>query len=473
MPVTSASSIATTLGIGSGVDMAGLANQLAEAQFAPKSQRLNSKSEQLKQQISLAGSIRSALSQFASALGERVRTGDLAPQPTITNGAVASVSTPAGSIGSGSFSLEVLQLAKVQTLASPAFASATSAVGAGTLTIRFGATSQGGFTPNTERPDVAVAIPTGATLSQTAAAINAKRSGVTAYVAQTADGAQLVLKGPEGRDNGFVLEVAEDPAEPGLAALAWSPGGDPARLLSQSQNAEYKLDGLVRTSPSNTVASAAPGLNLSLTGTNAGSPATVAFTKPGTAFGSVMQDIVGALNEIAGQLSAATNPLTGELARDPGARSLARSLSGLCSKIVMPGAAEGTPRTMTELGLAIERDGQFRFDAAKLQRALDRDPEAVAAMFTNGINGVFAEFDKLSRNSSLASDPGSLGASIARYQAQSTQISVDLASLAEKQEALRSSMVARFAKADTRVSASKATLTFLQSQIDVWNAQRD
>mgnify|MGYP006191279829 CR=1 FL=1 len=47
----------------------------------------------------------------------------------------------------------------------------------------------------------------------------------------------------------------------------------------------------------------------------------------------------------------------------------------------------------------------------------------------------------------------------------------DLSKLAEQQETLRASMVARFAQADSRVAASKSTLSFLQSQIDVWNAQ--
>jgi len=187
----------------------------------------------------------------------------------------------------------------------------------------------------------------------------------------------------------------------------------------------------------------------------------------------VMQDMVGALNEIATQLRGATDPLTGELARDPGARALVRSLSGLGSKVIMPGAATGTPKTLTELGLGTERDGSFKFNSAKLTEAMTRDPEGVAAMFTNGLNGVFAEIDKLSRSASLATDPGTLGGSIARYQAQSTQLTLDLSKLAEKQEALRSSMVARFAKADSQVAASKSTLSFLQSQIDVWNAQKN
>ena len=66
-------------------------------------------------------------------------------------------------------------------------------------------------------------------------------------------------------------------------------------------------------------------------------------------------------------------------------------------------------------------------------------------------------------------EPGS----IARYQALSEQVSEDTAKIAEQQERLRASLVARFAKAETRISASKSTLSFLQAQIDAWNAQRD
>lgn len=473
MTVSSASSIATSLGIGSGVDMTGIAKQLAEAQFAPRTQRLTQRSEILQQQISLAGSIRSALSQFAIALGDRVRTGDLSPQPTITNGAIATVSSPPGGTGKGSFALEVTKLATGQTLASGAFAAASSNVGSGSLTIRFGTTTQAGFTASAARPDVSIAVPAGAMLSDVASAINAQRAGVSAYVAQTANGAQLVIKGPEGQDNGFVIEATENAGDPGIAALAWSPGADPARLLAQSQNAEFKLDGLARSSATNAIANAAPGLSLNLTSINPGAPATITFSKPTGAIATVMQDMVGALNEIAGQLRTATNPLAGELARDPGARALVRNLSGLGSKVIMPGAAAGSPRTLTELGLATERDGSFRFDATRLTEALTRDSDAVAAMFTNGLNGVFAEIDKLSRGSSLSTDPGTLGGSIARYQTQSTQIALDLATLAEKKEALQSAMVARFAKADSQVAASKSTLSFLQSQIDIWNAQKN
>ena len=465
------SSIATTLGIGSGIDMAGLAVQLAEAQFAGRNERLTAKSETLERQISLAGSIRSSFSVFASALGDRLRTGDLAPTPSISNPSVASVSSPLGSLGKGTYSLEVTRLASNQTLTGPVYSAASDAVGAGTLTIRFGATSNAGFTENTARPALALEIAAGSSLADVANAINSQNAGLTAYVAQTAAGAQLVMKGAEGRENGFVVEATEDGANPGLSALAWQPGSDPAQLVKPSADAEYLLDGLLRRSASNTIANAAPGLSLSLTGTNVGAAATIGFASSTGAIASVMQDITGALNEITSELRAATNPLGGELSRDPGARALSRSLSALGSVVIMPSAPEGSPRTLAELGLAIERDGSFRFDNAKLTQALARDPAGVAAMFTTGISGVYSTIDRLARSNSVSSDPGTLAGSIARYQSQSQQLSRDLTKLAEQQETLRASMVARFAKADSRVAASKSTLSFLQSQIDVWNAQ--
>ena len=453
--------------------MVALAEDLARAQFEPKQQRLESQSEVLERQISIASTLRSLLSSFASALGDRVRTGDLSAQPNIANSSVAKVSAPIGTAGKGTYSLEVTQLAKSQTLAGPAYAASTDTVGAGTLTIRFGETTNGGFTADGSKATVDVDIAAGATLADVAKAINAKGSGVTAYISQTTAGAQLVLKGPQGVQNGFVVEVTEDGANPGLSNLGWAPGNDPARLLATSQDALYKLDGLDRTSASNTIESAAPGLSLELTGTNTGAATTIGFGNPKAAVTTAMTDIVNALNEIATVLNEATNPLTGDLSRDYGARALRREFSALGSQIIMPNAPDGTPRTLAELGVAIQRDGTFKLDSARLDQAMTRDPEGVAAMFTPGINGIFATVDRMARNNTISTDPGSLAGSVARYTNQSRDITEDLAELAEKQEKLRASMVARFSASDARVSASQSTLDFLKSQIDVWNSQRN
>src|SRR5690606_9828654 len=246
-------SIVSALGGGSGVDMVQLANDLAVAQFALRNDRLTSQSEQLDRQISAASSIKNSLSLLASALGDRVRTGDLSSRPSVANGSVATASSPIGTSGSGTYSLEVLALAKSQTLASPAFADSAAVVGAGTLTFRFGATTGASFTEDATKAAVTVDVPSGATLGQVASAINAKGAGITAYVAQTDQGAQLVLKGADGQQSGFIVEATEVIGEEGLGALAWNPanGGDPTRLTAVASDASFKLDGLTMTSASN------------------------------------------------------------------------------------------------------------------------------------------------------------------------------------------------------------------------------
>jgi flagellar hook-associated protein 2 len=476
MTDSSVTSIVATLGGGSGIDMAALATNLATAQFQLRNNRLAAQSDKLDKQISAASSLKNTLSLLASALGDRVRSGDLAVKPQVANSSVAIATSPPGTSGTGSYSLEVTSLAATQTLTSPAFAdSTTTVIGAGSLTFRFGVTSGSSFTEDTSHAAVTVDIASGSTLSDIAGAINARNAGVSAYVAQTAQGAQLVLKGPEGAENGFVVDATETVGEEGLAALAWNPtsGGDPARLLATSADAQFKLDGLAMTSASNSAGTVAPGLSLTLTGTNAGAPTQIGFSSPVSNITAAMQDLVSALNEVTGDLNAATDPNTGDLASDPGARKLKRMISGLSGEAVMPNAPAGSPKSLSDLGLAIQRDGTFRLDGARLQATLERDPAGAAAMFTTGLYGVYATLDKVARAASASSDPGSLAGSIARYQGKSKDVSEETAKLTAQQEALRASMLARFAKADTRIGQSKSTLSFLQSQIAAWNAQKD
>lgn len=471
---TSASSIVSALGAGSGIDMAALAGNLAQAQFALRSERLAGQQDVLERKISAASDLKSQLLQLASALGERVRTGDLAPTPSISNPAAAQVARAANTRPAGTYTLEVMTLAQAQTLSGPAYTASTAPVGSGTLTLRFGTIDSGTFSADGSRPQVDIAIASGATLADVASAINATDSGVTAYVAQASDGARLVFKGAEGAASGFVLEASETPGEPGLAALAWEPvGGDPAQLLSNAADASFELDGIFMTSASNKAGEVAPGLTLTLTGTNVGSPAQIRFGDPAGAITSTMQDLVGALNEIVASLTAATDPETGDLARDDGARALRRQLSTLGSAVIMPSAGVGEPSTLAELGLAIERDGTFRLDSARLQATLARDPEGTAAMFTNGLFGVYATIDKIARTASTAGNPGSLAGSVNRYTAQKTRIGEQAAKIAEQQEALRARLSRQFIAADTRISASHSTLSFLQAQVALWNKGND
>lgn len=470
--VTANQSIVSALGAGSGIDMAALASNIANAQFAARASRLATKLETLDSQISAASTLKSMLLGLATSMGERVRDGDLSTQPQLSNGAIAKPSLSGARLARGTYSLEVTTLAASQTLASPIYAGNTSPTGSGTLTLRFGTVAGAIFEADVARDPVNVAVASGATLADVASAINAAGAGVSAYVANTTEGARLVLKGANGAANGFVLEATETVGEEGLANLAWTPAALSGRLLAPASDAAFMIDGLPMSAASNTVVDAIPGVTLALTGTNVGVPAQLTFSDPAGAITSAMQDLTAALNEVAAALGQAADPSSGELARDPGAQALKRTLSRLAGTIVMPTAAPGAPATLADLGLTTLRDGTFSLDARRLAATLQSDAPGAAAMFTNGLFGVYATIDGIARRASAPGDPGTLAGSIGRYTAQRTRASDDQAKLVEQQETLRSQLTQRFAVADSRIGVSQSTLTFLKNQIAAWNAPR-
>ncbi|GAA4045146.1 flagellar filament capping protein FliD [Parerythrobacter jejuensis] len=473
---SSVSSIVSRLGAGSGVDMVQLANDLAEVRYAPQIERLQSRNEALQSQISAASLLRNQITQLASALGDRIRNGDLSPAPTIGNPSVATPSVLAGTSPSGTYSLEVSQLASGQTLALDTFTGSNDLVGEGTLTLRFGEVNGASFTPDADRPAVEIAVTTDDTLATLANKINASGSDVTAYVANGASGAQLVLKGAEGAANGFVLEAASTAptptASPGdLTHLAWGPASDTGQLRQGAQDAQFALDTIAMTSASNIVTDLPEGLTLELSGTNSGAPTTISFADRTGQISGVMGDFVAALNDITSELQANAAALGGELGNDPGARALKRALSSLSSVIVMPNAASDEPSTLGDLGLSVNRDGSFRLDNDRLQETLTASPQGAAAMFTTGLYGVFATIDDLARSTSASGDPGSLAGSVARYTSQIERNDEKLAKFLEQQDVLRERMTRQFVAADRNVSQSNSTLSFIQSQIAIWNAQ--
>ncbi|MBB4858086.1 flagellar hook-associated protein 2 [Novosphingobium chloroacetimidivorans] len=467
-------SLVSQLGAGSGIDMAALATNLANAQFASKVDRLTAKSETLTAQISAASNMKAMLLNFSTSVGDLVRTGGLSPQPQFSGASVASGALSGTRTPSGSYSLEVTTLAKSQTLASAAYTSPTATtdvVGPGTLKLSFGTISGTNFAPDADPKRVGIAIPiaANATLNDVANAVNAQKTGVTAYVAQTSAGAQLVFKGAEGAANGFKIEADTS----GLGKLAWDPATSPTtdRLIANAGDASFKVDGLVRTSTSNTVSEAIPGVTLKLTAVSTGTPpvpTTVTFTDTSAALSTTMNDLTGALNEIASALNAATDPTSGDLRADSGARALKKAFGQLAGSTVMPNAT-GAAKTLADLGLSTQRDGTFVLDTNRLKATLAKDPDGVASMFTTGLYGVYATVDKLYRNATAASDPGSLGGSITRFTKQLSQVKEDQTTVAEKQETLRANLTARFAVSDSRISASQSTLSFIQNQIAAWN----
>jgi flagellar hook-associated protein 2 len=284
-----------------------------------------------------------------------------------------------------------------------------------------------------------------------------------------------VIKGSEGADNGFSITSSDDSgasaSNTSLSNLAYNPASssNSASLITSSSDAAYKLDGIARTSTSNTIAYAAPGLALKLTGTNSGSATTITFSDPSSSIKTTMSNLVTAFNSIISEVNTDTTAATGDLYNDSGAKAAKRALSALANTIIMPNAADGEPKTLGDLGMTLAKDGTYTLDSSVLSAALTKNTSAVAAMFTSGVNGIYSSVFSMVNTLTTSTNSGSLAGSITQYTDLQTRLTDKQDVMTTLQTQLRTRLIAQYAAANTSVATSNSTLTYLTNQIAAWN----
>ena len=485
--VTSATqSLLTSLGTGSGVDTASLVTSLVQAQFANRTAQLTTKSDALTAQITGAGSLKSAMTSFNTALDTLVKGGTLATQPVSSNTAALGVSALPGAKLSGlSSSISVAQLATAQTVRTKAvIADRAAPIGSGGFTLTFGKatyspdgstmTGFNGDLDGNDTPDNAVTIDvTNASLDGVAAAINAKRTGVVAsVVADGKGGAYLSLRGPTGDAKAFTLAATSDPGG-GLAQFGIGPTSDPAtattNITATAQNAKLTVDGIAVERASNSISDLIDGVKLQL-GAVTTTPVTLSSTPPSSAIAQAVTDFVDTYNQVFAVVTAQTDAKTGALRSDPAAQALLRSLKGLSSKTLVLGAAPGTPSSLAAIGVGTNRDGTLKLDSAALNKALVGSPDAVEQLFafsTNGLSGISAAVGQVT--TAATSVVYGLGASEARYTKAKGDLTDQQDKLGDESDAMKTRLTQQFASMSSKVAAYKSTQTFLTGQIAAWN----
>lgn len=367
------SSIGYSLGIGSGLDIKSLVDGLAQAERAPKEALIKSREELNAARISSLGDVASSIDNFASALSSIISGGTLFSQPSVSDPSILSATTVAGNrIDTLSAELEVLQLAKSQTLQSASLANASTPIGQGDLTLT---TGRGSFT---------VTIDAGNdSLAGLAAAINASGAGVAASILTDSNGARLVLKGATGEANAFTLGVPAGTAS-GLERFAFGPGITGGMSQAQAaQDAVVKLDGVEVRRSSNSFNDLISGVQIDLKRAVPGSSVSLGVTRPTATIEQTMGDFVAAYNELAMLLAKATAPGvngkgSGPLRGDVSVRDMQRQLAQLPSMVL---SSQGSIKTLAEIGVATNRDGTLSLNTGRLKTVLADDPRAVEALF--------------------------------------------------------------------------------------------
>jgi len=361
-----------TTGIGGGaIDVGALVSQLMTIERKPLVQ-LQQRETQIQSRLTALGRVKSALDALQTAADALRRTGTFGAAKATASGDAATAAV-SGTPQLGSYAISVTQLARGQSNASAAFASATADVGSGTLTLR----SADGAT-------VLATINVGdtgtGTLTEIRDEINAANIGVRASLVNDGGQTRLVLNSKQtGAANGFQIEV-----DAGLAGLAFTQN-------QAAQDAQFSINGLALTSSSNTVKDAIEGLTLTLAkappagsapGTTVDAEITVA--QDADAVKKSVEDFVKVYNEVEKLIAELTkyDPNTKTAAVLNG-ESLLRQVQNGVRSIVRGTmtAAAGDYTRLSEVGLEIQRDGTLKLNGTKFGDALTADSAKVARLF--------------------------------------------------------------------------------------------
>jgi flagellar hook-associated protein 2 len=360
-------------GVGGGaIDVGALVGQLMAIERQPLL-KLQQREGQIQSRLSALGRVKSALAALQTAADALRRSSafSAAKASASGDGVTAAVS---GSPQLGVYAISVTQLARAQSNASAAFASATADVGSGTLTLR-----------SADGASVLATINVGdtgtGTLTEIRDEINAANIGVRASLVSDGGQTRLVLMSKDtGAANGFQIEV-----DAGLAGLAFT-------QTQSAQDASFSVNGLALTSSSNMVGSAIEGLTLTLAkGPPAGSPpgttvdTEVTVAQDAERVKATVNDFVKAYNEVEKLIAELTryDPATKTAAVLNGESALRHAQNAVRS--IVRGtmtAAAGDYTRLSEIGLEIQRDGTLKLNETRFAEALAADSRKVARLFT-------------------------------------------------------------------------------------------
>ena len=478
--------LVTSLGSASGLPLATLLSNITVAENAPLNALTNQQTA-YNSKLSAYGTIQSALSALQTAAAQ-LGNPTLFQSVTPTSSAPAVLNATAGTTAaSGSYLINVSQLAQAQSLATPGVANTATTIGSGTVTLQFGSVSGGTLDPVTGKYSGAAftADPTRAAASITINSNNSSMAGIRDAINQNkALGATAsIVNDGSSTPNRLVLTSNATGATSvmrisvsGDAALSNLLANDPAGTQNMQQtveakNAQMTVNGIAVTSASNTVKEAVQGVTMTLSGTGS---STLSLQNNTASVQTAITNFVTAYNSlqtVSKQLTAFTADANSHtysqapLAGDSTLRNIQMQIRDAMNTPQPPLAGSGAPLTMmAQIGVAFQADGTMAVDSTKLTAALNSNLSGVQNLFSSvsGKTGVGSTMSTLltsftASNGPLKTATNGLNSSLKTLATQMTST-----------QAVISTTIARYTKQftdlDSLVASMNQTANYLTQQ---------
>ncbi|MCE0731818.1 flagellar filament capping protein FliD [Halomonas sp. G15] len=355
----------SSLGVGSGLDLGGLLDQLRSAE-RQKLQPITAQKNEEQARISAYGRLQSSLDKVQEAVAT---LNDAALYSSLTTSVQGEglIATADDQASAGRYEVEVTQTARAGTLASQGVASSSDALvgaGGGSVTLAIGGQALDPIT-----------LAEGDSLTDIRDAINAQEdSGVRASIINdgSAAGYRLALTSTETGEAASISGMTFDNV--GLTEDAGS--------QVDGRNASLEINGIAITSASNTVEGAIQGITLELDSAAEGKTLAVVVEQDDESLKEAVQGFVSAYNEMKSTVGRMTNvtgdaDTAGELVGDRAVRTIESRLSRDLTESVAGGALE----IMSQVGIQLNEKGRLELDEDKLDTVIAESPQALAEFF--------------------------------------------------------------------------------------------
>ncbi len=397
----------TATNSGSGLDVRNLVDQLVAAEGGPVSSRLDRKEVSIQEGLSAIGTFKGALLDFQSSLAPLKKDNAFKSiNATSSNEEKFTVSAAENAV-TGSYNIEISQLAQSQKLKSQAFESEFDAIGTGTITIEFGEvnTSANTFDVNSKVASQSIEIDEeNSSLRGIQQTINQANAGVKASIINDGTGNRLILSSEKsGVENSLRISVSDDDLNNedrfGLSTLAYNPvavaGADGAEIVgknleeaSTAKNALFSIDGISISSAENEISNSIPGITLRLKKLTNESTESFQVEKETSGIKQSIESFVNSYNELMQSVSSLTGfnaetgeagPLSGDAAirgiTDQIRRRLSTSFNGINKNLT----------ALSSIGINSNQDGTLNLDSFKLDSALENHADEIAHLFAAAV----------------------------------------------------------------------------------------
>ena len=422
MATSSSSGSISSLGVGSGLDLSGLLTKLMAVEQQPLT-LLDTQEASYQAKLSTYGTLKGSLSSLQSAAKALSSTSSFNAYKTTLSSSTYFSASASSSAAAGSYSVEVQNLAKAQTLTTGVVSDPTAVIGTGSLTFQFGTTSGSTFNANSSKAAQTVTIDSSHnTLNGIRDAVNAANIGVSASLVNDGTGYRLMFT---STDSGTANTLKITSSAAALNSFTYDPaaGSNPLSQIQAASDAKIIVNGLTITKSSNVITDAISGVTLNLlqAETTAGTTSNLSVTRDTDSITTALQTFVKTYNDTAKAFASATaydatNKTASTLTGDATARSIVAQMRSLLGSTLQH--AGGGLKNLSDAGISFQSDGTLKLDTTKLNKVLNDSSKDLASLFAS--EGVPSDSQVTYVSSTNSTKPGSYGLNISQIATRST-----------------------------------------------------